>query len=148
MPDKIRLTLDGLDDLVRQLRALPQVVQREASVIVTDHAQRAIAEMQTAYPVRTYGRLRNRGLLARSLRLDTRHDSASSSAIVRNRAPHAYLFEHGTATRHTALGKTRGAARPGKVFIPIAVRHKTAMTHALMDLIERQGFTVNRRQAA
>jgi Bacteriophage HK97-gp10, putative tail-component len=123
-------------------------VQREASSIVTAHAQRAVAEMRSAYPVRNYGRLSNRGRLVRGLRIDTRSDFAATSVIVRNGAPHAYLFEHGTATRHTASGISRGAARPGKVFIPIAVRQKTAMVAALMQLIERQGFSVNRPMAA
>src|SRR4029450_2066051 len=148
MPDRIRMNLDGLDDLVKQLRRLPEVVQREASVIVTGHAQRAVEEMRATYPVRTYGLARNRGALLPGLRTDTRPDTVSSSAIVRNRAPHAYLFEHGTATRHTAAGISRGAARPGKVFIPIAVRHKTALTRDLIRLLERQGFQVTQSMAA
>jgi hypothetical protein len=144
----MRLTLTGLDDLVRALRALPELVQREASVIVTDHARAAMTAMQAAYPVRTYGRLSNRGALLRGLRLESRTDAVSSSAILRNRAPHAYLFEHGTATRHTAAGISRGAMPPGRVFIPIAVREKTAMRNDLIALLERQGFTVNRQEAA
>jgi len=68
--------------------------------------------------------------------------------ILRNHARHAYLFEHGTAVRHTASGISRGAARPGKVFIPIAVRHKTEMTEELMRLLERQGFHITHGQAA
>ena len=133
---------------MKQLRALPAVMQREASVIVTAHAQRAVEEMRATYPVRNYGLARQRGALVRGLRVDRNLDNFSSSVIVRNRARHAYLFEHGTATRHTAAGISRGAARPGKVFIPIAVRHRTAMTEALIRLVERQGFQVDRRMAA
>jgi len=49
MADKISLTMTGLDDLIKQLRELPEVVQREASAIVTEHAHRAMTEMQAAY---------------------------------------------------------------------------------------------------
>lgn len=149
MAERIRLNLEGLDDLLRQLRELPEHVRKEASRIVTGHAQRAMSEMQTAYPIRNYGRLRNRGRLQASLKIETRSDNFSSAAILRNRAPHAYLFEHGTAARHTAQGISRGAARPGRVFIPIAVDHKELMIADLMDLIEASGpFRINRAQAA
>ena len=91
--------------------------------------------MAAAYPVHS-------GALRRGLRVETHGDAVSASAIVRNRARHAHIFEHGTGPRRWANGKSTGSMPAGRVFIPIAMQRRSIMFTALVDLVRRAGFEV------
>ena len=135
-----QLRLEGLTELQAQFRRLPREMQQEASVIVQAHAEEAKRKMAAAYPVRTYGRLKGRGNLLRSLTSESRYDPTTAHAVVRNRAQHAYLFEHGIAGKRRWKG---GTADPGRVLIPIAIQTRRHMVFALVDLVRRAGFDVS-----
>lgn len=132
----VRLVIDGLDDLRRALQRLPDDLTDEASRIVTDAAELAKAAIVQGYPIRS-GSLRNHVTLS--------HFSGgrySAGALVKNTAPHAWIFENGTQARHTAIGADRGAMPPGHVFIPAAVRHRRGMYAQLRAMLERHGLQV------
>lgn len=136
------LRLEGLTELRAAFRALPRDMQQEVSVIVQAHAEEAKRKMAPAYPVRTYGERRNRGNLRKGLTIESRFDPTTAHAVVRNKAKHSWIYEHGTGPRRWATGKSTGVMPKGDVFIPIAIQTRRHMYVALADLVRRAGFEV------
>ena len=144
-----RLTFDGLDQLIQDLRQLPGHLRDEATTIIHATASGAVEEMRAAYPEGPRGRLK------RGLKTAFRQDSEFGSAgVVTNTAPHAFIFEQGTQARYVStlplgrvknFGYRRGAMPPGRVFIPIAMRRRRDMYTALTEVVRRQGFQVTGR---
>lgn len=135
-----RIRFDGLAELKAALRNLPQRLTQEASNIVEHTAQQMKDDVQAAYRAKVKeevtGNLVNRVVISRST------GGFITGAVVKNNAPHAYIFEHGTQVRHTDLGYNRGRMPPGRVFVPIAVRRRREMFNALKSMVERNGLTV------
>jgi len=131
------LRIDGLAELREALKSLPADLAREAGGIVTTTAHAAAAQIEAAYPTGPTGNLK------RGVSVEMRSDSAASvSAIVRNRARHAYIFERGTGPRRWQNGKATGSMPAGRVFIPIAMEQRRRMLSLLIDLVERAGLKV------
>jgi hypothetical protein len=125
---------EGLEELKAALRTLPADLAAEAGPIVTGAAEAAQSDASAAYPA---------GGLRDGLALVTEDGGRFGAAVtVKNRAPHAWLFEYGTATRHTSLGWNRGAMPPGKVFVPAMERARRAMYDRLRELLRAAGLTV------
>jgi hypothetical protein len=135
-----KLVLEGLDEFREALRKLPNDMAREAGVIVLAQAELAQAQIQRAYPER-------RGRLRGGVTVNREGDSRfGASAIVRSRAPHAWLYEHGSTPRQNRKGANRGAmpqAPEANRFGPIAGFRRRAMVAALTDLVRRAGFAVD-----
>jgi hypothetical protein len=132
-----QLHINGLTDLMAELRNLPPELVREAGVIVHAQAEAAFREIFAAYPVKT-------GNLREHLRLHLAGDAVSATARVRNTARHAYIYERGTpAERRHSSGKSTGRMPAGRVFIPIAIQRRRIMLAALIDLVERSGLHVS-----
>lgn len=131
-----QLKINGLPELRVALQQLPPMLVREASVIVHAQADAAAREIIGAYPFHT-GNLRN------NVRVELVGDAVSATAVVRNRAKHAYIFENGTGPRHKRSGQSTGSMPPGRVFIPIAIQRRRIMVNALIDLVERSGLHVS-----
>lgn len=129
-----RIRWEGLDELKAELRRLPAELAQDASAIVFAHADGALGEIRDAYPTRT-GNLRKG--LRRTVNAVGRF---GAGALVKNVAPHAWIFEHGTQARHTAIGANRGAMPAGRVFIPIVMRWRRKMYLQLAALLERHGL--------
>ena len=131
-----QLRINGLDELRKALLALPQELVRDAGEIVQAQANEAARQIASAYPIVS-------GNLHDHLRLEVRSDSASSaSAVVRNTAHHAWLFEHGSKPRRWLNGKKTGSMRGQPTLIPIAIQRRRIMVAALVDLVERTGLDV------
>ena len=130
-----RVRWDGLEELKADLRNLPRALADEGAGIVYAAADRAAGAIVAGYPRRT-------GDLGKGVSVKRENSSFGAAAIVRNRAPHAHLFELGTEVRHTAIGANRGRMPPGHVFIPIVQRERRAMYERLKELLRRQGLTV------
>src|SRR4030095_3347567 len=132
----------GLTELREALLALPEDLAHDAESIVNDAAKAAYDDIYAAYPERT-GNLR-KGLTIQSLEHAFSYRAGSKAlgagALLLNRAPHAYMFEHGTETRQRALGASTGRMPPGKVFIPRVIRHRGRMYEALIDMMEEHGL--------
>lgn len=71
-----------------------------------------------------------------------------AAAAVKNTAKHAHLYENGTQTRQTKIGANRGAAPPGRVFVPIMIRKRRELHGELVALVRRAGFEVRDVDAA
>lgn len=131
----------GLDEFLRELRDLPADLTAEADTIVTESAGNVAALARAAYPAPTAD---SRGV---TLRDGVRVEAVDAGPLgaasrVRNTAPHARMYEYGTAVRRTSQGWNRGAAPAHHVLVPIAVRERRAMYRALADLLERRGAIV------
>lgn len=135
----VKLQMDGLSELRAALRQLPEHLTDESSAIVQAHADDAERRITNAYAEGPTGNLR------RGVTKDHYKGRFTSSAIVRSRAKHAWIYERGTQQRQTRTGANRGrmpaAPEPNRM-IPIVVRKRKQMVEALKDLVRRAGFQV------
>lgn len=133
----VSVTWRGLAELSQELHALPMTLTHEAEPIVESIATDTAERIRAAYPVRT-GRLRD-GVSAEVVP----QDQPVVLWVVRNTSPLAYLFEHGTHARHTALGANRGAMPPGHVFYQPVDAASAEMVREVKALVAEQGFQVS-----
>ena len=132
-----RIVFDGLDELRAQLRNLPAHLTDEANEIVSQTMEDAQREIVARYPSGPSGNLKRLVSIVR-----TAGGKFVAGGVLRNRAPHAYLYEHGTQTRQTALGYNRGKMPPKPTFIPIVIRKRREMYTKLKAMLGGEGFTV------
>lgn len=130
------LTLHGIEEQRRAFRTLPRDLAQDSQPIVDSSAENVAAEIRAGYPRKT-GRLANGVHTAPASTTET-----AAQARVVNEAPHAFIYEHGTAARHDALGRNRGMMRPGNVFIPRMIRARRAMFDRIGTVMTRYGLTV------
>ena len=144
MAKKAAIVWNGLTDLDQALQTLPQTLHGEAVTYLWRFARAAAAEIQAAYPVVT-------GNLKRGVRLEQTTARLRTAVDVVNRAPHAYIYEHGTVARHYTgrdkLGRqyvlgARGAARAGNVFLPRAAKWRARYKAAIVQLLRSHGAKV------
>lgn len=136
----VRINFDGMNELRSALQALPQELANEAAGIVGTYAKQAEVETENGYPIGPTGNLRRR------VTLSVQSNNASVKAIVSSRAPHAWIFEHGTGNRVTRNGANRGRmpqARPEQRMIPKVQRIRARMVNALIAFVREKGFVVN-----
>lgn len=133
-----RIRFDGLDELRTQLRQLPAHLTDEAKGIVTEAMEDARRDVVRGYPQGPTGNLRRMVSIVRQV-----GGQFVTGGVLRNRAPHAYMFEHGTQVRHTNAGINRGRMPPGRVWIPAMIRHRRRMYERLKALLTREGLTVS-----
>lgn len=137
-----KVELIGFDEFLRFLAGLPEEVQAEARAIVREETLGAAQEIEQAYPERTYGSPKNRGTLKRRVKVEF-PSSQVAVGIVRSQAPHADLYEFGTAQRRTKTGANRGSGSPHPVTVPIARRRREQMAARLREMVARKGFEVS-----
>ncbi len=126
-----KLELQGLDELRQALRSLPDDLAQEAGVIVLAHAEDAQRRAKAGYPEGPTGNLRHRVTLNQDA---TRF---GAKAIVRSRAPHAWLFENGVR------GKApRRTVPESQKFIPAMIQVRRRMVAALIHMVQKAGLTV------
>lgn len=133
-----RFVFEGLDDVRTALRNLPSELTGEASHIVEGNANGAAATVKAHYA-------RVSGTLVDGVSVETVRGQFSTGAIVKSKAPHAWMYENGTQVRHTDKGANRGAmppAPPGRAFIPAIIRARRRMYEQLADLVRRKGLVV------
>lgn len=141
--------VEGLKELISELRQLPEHLTEEARVIIRAHAEAAYHDIREAYPLwygpPSYieGRLVKPEHLRDAVEFnETRSERFTVAYQVLNISPLAQIFESGTAPRETGNFAERGSAPPGHVFIPRVIRHRRNMYHAIGDLLRRNGFIV------
>lgn len=142
-----RFVFEGMAQFREELRKLPMDLRNEGTVIVEGAAKAAMAETFEKYPISRGRKRRGRfipgGQLRKGLRIQYEPSPYGARAVVVNKAPHAYIFENGTEMRETATGAKRGAARPGRVFIPTMIKYRRQMNQQLMALLRRAGLIVS-----
>ena len=130
------VTWTGLEELLAAMQALPADLVDDATAIISGAADNALAEMDATYPTRS-------GNLRKGLKKEDKYIGRFGVAyVVRNSAKHAWIFENGTAARHTFAGAYRGIMPPGHVFVPIAERHRARMYGELRDMLVAHGLVV------
>lgn len=127
---------EGLDDFKRELRAMPRVATDGARERASSGASKAADEIRANYPSRT-GRLKN------GVRVIVRETGPLAVHVdVVNTAPLAWIFEHGSDLRHSAIGADRGRMPAGNVFEPRAIRWRQWFDEQLVTLLTSLGLTV------
>lgn len=136
-----RLTFDGLAELRRELKNLPQEMTGEARHEVEAAANGAASEIKRGYPAIS-GRLRDGVIVTH---LDP--GPFGAGAEVKNTAPHAWLYDNGSQARHWISGKSTGRmwghTRPTHHFVRNAIKARKRMYERLKAMIARKGFVVS-----
>ena len=128
--------IDGLPEQIAEMTTLPQDLTQATQPILDGAAQSVAADIQGAYPRRT-------GRLAAGVQVaPARTGDTVAAARIVNTAPHAAIFEHGTAARHTALGANRGMMPAGNVFIPRMIRVRRELGRDVAAVMTAKGLTV------
>lgn len=134
-----RIVFDGLAELKAALRTLPAELAQEAGEIVKANAAEAAREIRADYPSRT-GNLKNHVYVTNEAR------QFGASAVVKNTAKHAWLYDNGSQARHTDIGANRGsmpAAPTGRSFVAHMIRRRRIMYQILKDLLVSKGLMVS-----
>jgi hypothetical protein len=145
----VQVQLIGYDEFLKYLRDLPEHLVAEATAIVTLAAQRGADDVRSNYPTGPGSRKFPPGVLKSRVTVSTETSRGGAFARVSSRAPHAWIFEHGTGNRRTDKGWPRGRmgtpserGRPEQAMIPHVIRARARMWQDLVAMVERQGFTV------
>lgn len=136
-----RLVWEGLDDLMDEIRRLPETLTGEATKLVEGAANAVTFEIRSAYPVRT-GKLRN----ATKLMPLKSKGQFVAGAMVTNTSKLATIIENGSQARHyftvNGVKHLTGRMPPGHVFIPRIVRARRKLLQQLKDMVTRHGAIV------
>lgn len=147
MPSGSTFQFHGMASFRDMLRNLPYQLRNEAVRIVESAASAAMVEIEHKYPISMGRKRRGRfipgGQLRKGLKLEYHSSEFGAWVTLRNKAPHANIFENGTELRETAEGWKRGSASPGRVFVPTAIKHRRRMNRHLIAMLERNGFRVS-----
>jgi Bacteriophage HK97-gp10, putative tail-component len=138
----VKLEWDGLKELKQVLRSLPDDLAKEAGRYVQFHAQAAAGAVRRGYP-RVTGNLQD-GVVVEQ----TDGGRYGAKAIVKSKAPHAYIYEFGTEARHyytsTGTKKSVGRMPAGHVFIPRVQEQRRRLMDDLSEMVIRAGLMVRR----
>lgn len=126
---------DGIEELIGDLAMLPATMTNSSDAILNKHATDAAAEIVAAYPMGPTGNLKA------GVKVRQRNMGMKVHKTVTNRAPHAWLYEHGSQTRQSASGAATPLP-PHPTFIPIAIRHRRAAEAEIKAALEKQGARV------
>lgn len=134
-----RIELSGFAELRAALMRLPRELGGEAGDLIENTTEETASSLTQAYPLGDTGHLRA------GVKATVTRDQFGAFGVVSSTARHAYLYEFGTAVRHTRLGWNRGWAPSHKPdgLIPIAIRARQRLTQRLIALVERAGLQVS-----
>ena len=134
-----QFTLPGVDMLQRQLAALPRILTEDGRRIVQNTAAAAAARITGRYQTAA-----KTGTLAR--RVSVRALGAGQGKVmqdVASRAPHGWLYEHGSRLRRTKRNLPRGAMPAADVFVPTIIMYRAVMYREIRAMLERNGLKVS-----
>jgi len=133
MPKRLGVTWTGLDTLTDELKTLAPDLTAEADPLLLESLQAAQAEVAAAYPVGGTGNLRN-GLAI----VPARGPNQAGADLVQ-RAPHGWIYEHGTKVRTNQHGANRGAMIGRPTFVPITAAYRRTAIAAVIDRLYAHG---------
>jgi hypothetical protein len=139
------MSWNGLSELKKILRSLPDDLAEEAGRVVVWNANAAAGDIRASYP-RVSGNLQD-GVV---VEVDNSFVGSryGARAIVKSKAPHAYIYEHGTEARHYFTQKGRGVRKAvgrmpaGNIFVPRVIKHRRRMMDELVEFLIRKGLMV------
>jgi hypothetical protein len=121
------LSVDGLTELRAALAATPDRFRAMLAPMVREMVAGLAAEVVDTYPLGPPGRRTPPGNLKAGVR--TAAGRSELSGLVRSTAPHAHLYERGTALRRRASdGAARGRMPAHRVIIPAAIQWRADLT--------------------
>jgi hypothetical protein len=133
------VTMTGLDELLTQLRTLPEHLAGQAQTIVTTAAEDARTTMAA-----DYAKHQVTGNLSRGLKKRDKAGGRYGVVIeVVNTSPHAWMVENGSDARHTSRGFNRGRMPPLHIMLPTAIRRRAQMYRELKAMLVDEGLTVS-----
>ena len=130
----VALEIVGLEALKAALRAMPAELRESARPLVQQHAEQAAAALRQGYG-------EYRGILRSRVRVSA--DSSSqwgASTRVISAAPHALIYERGTAARRTRRGASRGVMPKRPIFGAVLSEARARLWGALRDLLVSHGL--------
>jgi hypothetical protein len=146
-----RLRWDGLEDLKVALRQLPSRLTEKATTIVVRTVEEAETSLIQAYPLGPQRKRRQSGNLRRGVLIVTQERNSVGqfgvALTLKSKAPHAWIYEHGTGARQTKRGFGRGAMPARPVFGRTMARKRRQMWHALADMMRAEGLRVTEHAA-
>ena len=125
---------NGLDTFMDELRVLTSGLVDEANAILTESAEAARRDIAAAYPARS-------GALRRGLTLKPARGTVLAGLELVQRAPHGWLYEHGSKVRHTTEGLHRGRMPFNPTFTPIAAAYRRTAMSDIMYRLYAHGAT-------
>jgi hypothetical protein len=129
------LKFTGMAEFRAELSRLAETLRAQGEIIVREAAEQAAAEIRAAYPRKT-------GNLKAGVKVAKGNGGRFGTVyVVRNVAPHAFIYENGTMVRRSAFGN-RGAMPPGHVFVPIIARRRRRMDLDLIAMVNNTGLVV------
>ena len=134
MGKSLVLALEGIDELRKALRDLPEDLAREARGIVEDSAYDTARDLLAVYPGR--GPLRNHVFVV------DRSEKLRERWVVESRSAEASWWEFGTENRATQRGWSRGSApaHEGQGLLSISKPHRRSMIARLYEVVRAAGF--------
>lgn len=128
--------LEGLDELRKALRDMPERLHANADVIVANAAWDTARELLSVYP--------GNGPLRRGVVVEDRSSALQSRHVVVSRSREAEWWEFGTQNRRTQKGWNRGAAPAhANGLIALARPHRKDMRRQLIEMLRGEGFAVH-----
>lgn len=135
-----RFEWKGLQELRVLMQQLPAAVMGEARHIVQDTTNGAAVRIRSNYSAHVHtGRLRD------SVKVSMKETPRRITGTVKTTAPHAHLFEFGTAARQTSQGVKRGImlpAPPAHAFLPVIEQDGRRMIARFIDVLRRHALEV------
>lgn len=129
------IVFDGLDELRKFYVEVPELVTAKGEEIVRAAAQETARRATNAYPSEG----ENTGNLKNGVKVTQPNTVGHAPrAKVSNKAPHAHLYEEGTAVRATKSGANRGSMPARPVIRRIAPQVRRDMEQKLIAMIEHE----------
>lgn len=139
----VRIRWSGLEELREQLRNLTPELAQEAGLIVDGAVEEARRNVYAGY-MAAYrpGAKGGTGNLRSGLRI-THFEKGRfhAGAILKNTAPHAWLYDNGSQLRHFGSA-SRGTMPAAHTFVREVIRARRGMYIAFGQMLERHGMTV------
>jgi hypothetical protein len=151
MAGKNRFVFNGLEELRKELRELPEKLAGEGGRLVESHGNAAVVTLK-----QFYGQHRHTGNLQDSVAAETRHRGSHGSTlvflmIIKVHSPLAWLFDNGSQARHYITKQTGekhetgamwGNTAPNHILVKTMTRARRALNKDLWALLERAGLSV------
>ena len=127
--------IEGLREMLLELRQLPEKAAAAGGALVEEHTNAAADSIIEQYPEVS-------GNLKAGVKRSVRRSKDGATGRVVSSAPHAFIFETGTASRQTSLGYNRGPMPGRKIYIPTMQKERAALEHDLAQLLRSYGLEV------
>lgn len=132
MAKRLEVQWTGLDTFEDELKTMVADLVEEANAIMLESAEAAKADIAAAYPFKS-------GALRAGLTITPARGTVLAGATLTQRAPHGWIYEHGTRIRENKFKQNRGFSGPHPTFEPIAHAYRRTAISAVMFRLYAHG---------